>query len=146
MLNRHFSQIHSVFIFPQRHNQIFSASYDRTIKLFDLSIFLTSRHFRASGLHYSWIVYVQKLPSPPAPETSPARFWKVAEESQLVFRGGGVGQEILEGMGEGDRLDGEERITRGSTVNTVIEGCLDVVAMIDETNFSAGEIAGELTF
>lgn len=64
------------------------------------------------------------------------RFWKVPEESQLVFRGGrSTAQELLE-----DGLDEDQ--DAASTSQTFVEGSLDCVAMIDETSFVSGGDSG----
>ena len=74
------------------------------------------------------------------------RFWKIVDETQLVFRGGGRSsvRELLEGGGfadvdEGDRGDGKKE---GQSEKKYIEGRLDCVAMIDETTFLSGGDSG----
>jgi len=74
------------------------------------------------------------------------RFWKVLDESQLVFRGGvrNSARELLEGGGLAD-FEGEERVSGkrgGQTEMKYIEGSLDCVAMIDESTFLSGGDSG----
>lgn len=77
------------------------------------------------------------------------RFWKIVEESQLVFRGGGRSKvrDVLEGGGL-DGLDadaaerGEEVEGRGRKEMKFVEGSIDCVAMIDETTFVSGGDSG----
>jgi len=76
------------------------------------------------------------------------RFWKIVDETQLVFRGGGrsSARELLEGGGLAD-FEEEERDSgkRGSrTEMKYVEGSLDCVAMIDESTFLSGGDSGSI--
>jgi ribosomal RNA-processing protein 9 len=72
------------------------------------------------------------------------RFWKIVDESQLVFRGGGRSRvrEVLEGDfgGVDDGMDRDERGKTGE--KKYVEGSLECVAMVDETNFVSGGDSG----
>jgi ribosomal RNA-processing protein 9 len=74
------------------------------------------------------------------------RFWKVAEESQLVFRGGNKSKlrEVLEGGME--EVDEKEYKPQGSATTDsekrFVEGSIDCVAMVDETTFVSGGDSG----
>jgi ribosomal RNA-processing protein 9 len=73
-----------------------------------------------------------------------ARWWKIAEETQLVFRGGGKSRlrEVLEGGGmDGVEEDGDEK-RKARREKRYIEGSLDCVAMIDEGTFVSGGDSG----
>lgn len=90
------------------------------------------------------------------------RFWKIVEESQLVFRGGGRSaiRELLDGGAlEGLEEDGEwgdvtetevgGLNTRGkqkkphkSKAKKYVEGSIECVAMIDESTFISGGDSG----
>lgn len=76
------------------------------------------------------------------------RFWKIVDETQLVFRGGGRSRirEVLEGgLGAVDEADEEEATAAAATkVSTkkFVEGSLECVAMIDETTFLSGGDTG----
>ncbi|THU86918.1 hypothetical protein K435DRAFT_867764 [Dendrothele bispora CBS 962.96] len=78
-----------------------------------------------------------------------ARFWKIVDESQLVFRGGGKSKirEVLEG-GLG-RLDDEEDSAEREKENDVkkrfAEGSLECIAMIDESTFVTGGDSGSIS-
>src|ERR1700754_4380875 len=69
------------------------------------------------------------------------RFWKVVEESQLVFRGGGKSRlrEVLEGgMDEDGGDEGDEttpRETKKDETRNFVEGSIDCVVMVDENTF-----------
>ena len=85
------------------------------------------------------------------------RYWKVAEESQLVFRGGGrsVIRELLDGgalEGLEEEGDGQDQVMEDDGLNksqdrknnsrSFIEGRIECVAMIDETTFVSGGDSG----
>lgn len=85
------------------------------------------------------------------------RYWKIVDEKQLVFRGGGRSRvrEVLEGglrgNDEGGDVDDEGAEpnlsvkTKGKErekVTKFIEGSMECVAMIDETTFVSGGDSG----
>ena len=72
------------------------------------------------------------------------RYWKIVDETQLVFRGGGRSKlrDLLEGGAfEGMDVDGNEK-PREKEQKTYVEGCMEVVCMIDETTFLSGGDSG----
>jgi ribosomal RNA-processing protein 9 len=76
------------------------------------------------------------------------RFWKIVDETQLVFRGGGrsklrelLESGALEGMENGDGNEAKKTVEK-----TFIEGSMECVAMIDETNFVSGGDSGYVVF
>jgi ribosomal RNA-processing protein 9 len=84
------------------------------------------------------------------------RFWKIADESQLVFRGGGKSaiRELLEGGAfeghEDDENmdvaeDGGQKMSKGKDKikeKRYAEGSIECVAMVDETTFISGGDSG----
>lgn len=82
------------------------------------------------------------------------RYWKVPEESQLVFRGGGRSgwEDVLEGQDLEDNMDVDadgnakekqrKKKAGRKTEEKFIEGSLECVAMIDETTFVSGGDSG----
>ena len=74
------------------------------------------------------------------------RFWKIVDETQLVFHGGGrsSARELLEGGGLADFEDEERDSGKrgGRTEMKYVEGSLDCVAMIDESTFLSGGDSG----
>jgi len=76
------------------------------------------------------------------------RFWKVVEESQLVFRGGGKSQlrVVLEGGAEDEDEDPEEveKARKSNEKKQFIEGSIDCVAMVDENTFVSGGDSGTI--
>ena len=86
-----------------------------------------------------------------------ARYWKIVDETQLVFRGGGRSRvrEVLEGglrgddEGDDDDEDGIDHVSRSKgkeREKKFIEGSLECVAMIDETTFISGGDSGCVFF
>ena len=83
-----------------------------------------------------------------------ARFWKIADETQLVFRGGGRSRvrEIIEGGlgtdGEGDGPEAEDkrpaksRSDQNELPKKFVEASLECIAMIDEQTFVTGGDSG----
>ncbi|KIN93197.1 hypothetical protein M404DRAFT_537029 [Pisolithus tinctorius Marx 270] len=80
------------------------------------------------------------------------RYWKIPEESQLVFRGGGKSaiRELLEGGAfEGHEDEGEagqqtKSKTGSDPQKRFVEGSIECVALIDETNFISGGDTGSI--
>lgn len=84
------------------------------------------------------------------------RYWKIGEESQLVFRGGGRSKvrEVLEGgLRDDDEEEGEDTLMdvdgakkgkgkEKERIKKFVEGSLECVAMIDETTFVSGGDSG----
>jgi len=76
------------------------------------------------------------------------RYWKIPEESQLVFRGGGKSalRELLEGGAfEGHESDEEGGGKKGMGMGKqkkFTEGSIECVAMVDETTFVSGGDTG----
>jgi len=84
------------------------------------------------------------------------RFWKIADESQLVFRGGGKSaiRELLEGgafegQEDEEHMDGAEgdgvisnKGKEKMKEKKYAEGSIECVAMIDETTFVSGGDSG----
>lgn len=84
------------------------------------------------------------------------RYWKIADETQLVFRGGGRsklrevleggmeeasgGEEEVEGLPAGTRKAKGKEKERGG--KSFLEGSIDCVAMIDESTFVSGGDSG----
>ena len=74
------------------------------------------------------------------------RFWKIPEESQLVFRGGARSgwEDALEGADPGEKMevDGPGKRKGEKARETFIEGSVECVAMVDETTFLSGGDSG----
>lgn len=109
--------------FRRGTNQLFSSSKDRTIKVWSLD---ELAYVETLFGHQDEVVDIAALAQERCISVGArdrtARLWKVAEESQLVFRGGG----------------GEKKSKSSSSSPKVLEGSMDRVAMIDEEMFVTG--------
>ncbi|KOS12817.1 wd40 repeat-like protein [Malassezia pachydermatis] len=119
--------------------ELFSASYDRTVKLFDaaqLSYIETLFGHQESIQDLSCLKAERAVTAGGRERT--CRLWKIREESQLVFRGGTRSKvhALLEG---GDLVDTPMK------KNEVQEGSVDCVAMIDDHHFVSGSDNGNLS-
>ncbi|KAJ3373949.1 pre-rRNA processing protein [Kappamyces sp. JEL0680] len=112
--------------FRKGHNQLYSASYDRSVKDRITCIDALSRERCITA----------------GSRDRTCRLWKIVEESQLVFRGGGglsVSEDlvVMEKMGEATKKREKD--------NGLSGGSLDVVAMIDEEHFLTGSDSGAIS-
>ncbi|OAX43760.1 WD40 repeat-like protein [Rhizopogon vinicolor AM-OR11-026] len=145
--------------FRKGTQQLYTGSFDRTIKLFDLS---AMGYVETLFGHQDTIVSLDALRGETAVTAGArdrtVRFWKIADESQLVFRGGGKSaiRELLEGGAfEGHEDDenmdeaqvddpksskGKDKIKE----KRYAEGSIECVAMIDETTFISGGDSGSI--
>jgi hypothetical protein len=80
------------------------------------------------------------------------RFWKIVQETQLVFRGGGRSRlrDVLDGgldalderdemVVDGEHTKGAGAVSRGKSY---VEGSIECVSMIDESTFVSGGDSG----
>lgn len=135
---------------------MYTGSFDRTVKLFDLS---AMGYVETLFGHQDTIVCLDALRGESAVTAGArdrtVRFWKIADESQLVFRGGGKSaiRELLEGGAfdghEDEEVDGAEVVGLKSNKSKdkikekrYAEGSIECVAMIDETTFISGGDSG----
>lgn len=137
--------------FRKGTTQVFTSSFDRTVKQFDLAA-LT--YIDTLFGHQDTILALDCLKNETAltagGRDKSLRFWKVADESQLVFRAGGTSRmrQVLEGSRAADDMDGpdaveaEAQAKRSNKARKFIEGSVEVVAMIDETHFLSGGDSG----
>lgn len=120
-------------VFRRGTNQLFSSSKDRTVKIWSLD---ELAYVETLFGHQDEILDVSAL----AQETCvtvgardrTARFWKVVEESQLVFRGGGPDRKVKRG-----EVDSGEKAQ--------YEGSMERVACIDDDTFITGSDNGSLS-
>lgn len=114
--------------FRRNTHTLYSASADRTIKIFSLD---EMTYVETLFGHQDHIVdiagFAQESCISVGSRDRTARLWRVVEESQLVFRGGGAG-----------KSSGPEAISYH-------EGSIDRVAMIDEETFVTGSDNGSIS-
>ncbi|GAA5944153.1 hypothetical protein JCM3775_001082 [Rhodotorula graminis] len=133
-------------------NELYSSSYDRTVKLFDLS---TLSYIETLFGHQDSIQSIDALRAEVAVTAGgrdkTIRFWKTAEESQLVFRGGGASRmrNVLDGAMEDEGVEDEERKRRRRREEAkgpvkFVEGSVDCVAMVDDSTMLSGGDSGSI--
>lgn len=135
--------------FRKGSSQLYSASHDRSVRLFDISVLGFVEQLFG---HQDRIADIDALRGETAltagSRDKTVRFWKVADETQIVFRGGtkSVLREVLEGAldADGDDLMEEDTKRRKGKQNFV-EGSMECVAMVDETTFLSGGDSGTIS-
>ncbi|KNZ72506.1 hypothetical protein J132_02933 [Termitomyces sp. J132] len=112
----------SALSFRKGTHQLYTGSFDRTLKVYDLSPSVMGYVETLFG-HQDHILSVDALRGETCVSVGgrdkTVRYWKIVEETQLVFRGGG-------------------------RMKKFIEGSIECVAMIDETTFVSGGDSGSL--
>ncbi|KAJ1301163.1 hypothetical protein OPQ81_003574 [Rhizoctonia solani] len=137
--------------------QLYSASLDRTIKLFDLGVmgYVETLFGHQDGASSLDTLFGETAVSSGMRDRT-LRYWKIADETQLVFRGGGRSKlrEVLEGGME--EADGEEEVEENPAGSrkrkgkekekskSFLEGSIDCVAMLDESTFVSGGDSGSI--
>ncbi|KAL5639837.1 hypothetical protein ACGC1H_006421 [Rhizoctonia solani] len=143
--------------FRKNSLQLYSASLDRTIKLFDIGVmgYVETLFGHQDGASSLDTLYGENAVSCGMRDRT-LRYWKIADETQLVFRGGGRSKlrEVLEGgMEEPSEGEENEETLEGSRKRkgkekekskSFLEGSIDCVAMLDESTFVSGGDSGSI--
>ncbi|KAJ6605078.1 WD40-repeat-containing domain protein [Mycena sp. CBHHK59/15] len=150
----------SALAFRKGTHQLYTGSFDRTLKLYDLSPGVMGYVETLFG-HQDHVLALDALRGETCVSVGgrdkTVRYWKIVDETQLVFRGGGRSRvrEVLEGglrgEDEGDDVDDEEiglsakaKGKEQEKTTKFVEGSMECVAMIDETTFVSGGDSGSL--
>lgn len=117
--------------FRRGTNQLYSASKDRTIKVWSLDdlAYVETLFGHADEVVDLDALALERCVSVGARDRT-ARLWKVVEETQLVFRGGGG-------------ID-KKRLPNVDPKSLAVEGSMDRITMIDEELFVTGSDNGSL--
>ncbi|KAK0544305.1 pre-rRNA processing protein [Tilletia horrida] len=151
--------------FRLHSSELYSASLDRTLKLFDAA---QGSYIETLFGHQDPVLSISTLRAELAISAGgrdrTCRWWKIRDESQLVFRAGGKSKirEVLEGGDLARLLEKEEaaaadagsagaagasqskgKIKLKEEMNFV-EGSVDCVAMIDDQHFLSGGDSGTI--
>ncbi|KAF8964820.1 WD40 repeat-like protein [Flammula alnicola] len=145
--------------FRKGTNQLYSGSFDRTLKVYDLSPSVMGYVETLFG-HQDHVLSLDALRGETCVSVGgrdkTVRYWKIVDETQLVFRGGGRSRvrEVLEGGLKGDDegddvdADGTQLMPKAKgkerEEKKFIEGSIECVAMIDETTFISGGDSGSI--
>ncbi|KAG6809128.1 hypothetical protein H0H92_001458 [Tricholoma furcatifolium] len=131
-------------------HQLYTGSFDRSLKVYDLSPSVMGYVETLFG-HQDPVLSLDSLRGETCVSVGgrdkTARYWKIVDETQLVFRGGGRSRvrEVIEGGLRGDDegdVDGE--VEGRDSMKKFIEGSLEAVAMIDESTFLSGGDSGSI--
>ncbi|KAK2067904.1 hypothetical protein P8C59_001603 [Phyllachora maydis] len=116
-------------------NQLFSASRDRSIKVWSAAelAYVETLYGHQDDVVDVAALGLERCVSVGARDRT-ARYWKVAEESQLVFRGGGGGSERR----------APALPSTADPRSLAHEGSMDCVAMVDDELFVTGSDNGSL--
>ncbi|WFD32734.1 pre-rRNA processing protein [Malassezia sp. CBS 17886] len=118
--------------------ELFSASYDRTVKVFDVAqlSYIETLFGHQEAIQDLSCLRAERAVTAGGRERA-CRLWKIREESQLVFRGGARSKLH-------DLLEGGDLIHTRSSRPEVYEGSIDCVAMIDDHHFLSGSDSGSI--
>ncbi|TFK71148.1 Rnu3ip2 protein [Pluteus cervinus] len=150
----------SALSFRKSTHSLYSASFDRTIKVFDLSPSVMGYVETLFG-HQDQVLSLDALRRETCVSAGArdktVRFWKIVDETQLVFRGGGKSKirDVLEGglRADGDGDDSDDEVARArkkkrldvpdaELAKKFVEGSIECVALLDENMFVSGGDSG----
>nr|OQO24498.1 hypothetical protein B0A51_11694 [Rachicladosporium sp. CCFEE 5018] len=125
--------------FRRGTNQLFSASKDRTVKIWSLDeLAYVDTLFGHQDEVVDVSVLAQETCVTVGARDRTARFWKVLDESQLVFRGGGAGASK-------SKFPKDKKSDIPFEERPYNEGSMDRVACIDDDTFVTGSDNGSLS-
>lgn len=133
---------------------LYTASYDRMIKVYNLDSLTYSETLFGHQDQIQSISALNKetLVSAGGRDRT-CRYWKILDESQLVFRGGGNSKlrDLIDGAGfdqEEDEDEDPEKLRKKKIEDqskNFVEGSIDCVCMIDDTMFLSGGDSGSIS-
>lgn len=123
--------------FRRGTNQLFSAGKDRTVKIWSCN---ELTYVETLFGHQDEVLDIDALGKEicvsAGARDRTARYWRVVEEVQLVFRGGGA-------AGRGNKRNDE--LVKYEEVSDAHEGSIDRIALVDDDTFVTGSDNGALT-
>lgn len=131
--------------FRRGTHQLYSGSKDRTIKTWSLDeLAYVETLFGHQDEVMDLAALAQERCVSVGGRDRTARLWKVAEETQLVFRGGGGGGRSIDEKNPKPR-DPRKPPSSALPPRAYLEGSIDRVALIDEETFITGSDNGALS-
>ncbi|KAF2098545.1 small nucleolar ribonucleoprotein-like protein complex subunit [Rhizodiscina lignyota] len=133
-------------VFRRGTNQLYSCSKDRTVKVWSLD---ELAYVETLFGHQDAVVniaagYREQCVSVGARDRT-ARLWKVGEETQLVFRGGGIaGKQKNKDRGP-DKAKAMSHLDEIPPEGLHAEGSIDRVALVDDETFVTGSDSGAIS-
>ena len=121
--------------FRRGTNQLYSCSADRTVKIWDELAYVETLFGHQDQVVDIASLALERCVSVGARDRT-ARLWKVVEQTQLVFRGGGTSEKRRPRNKDGE-IAGLSK--------TFGEGSIDRVALIDEETFVTGSDNGSIS-
>ncbi|SAM85740.1 related to RRP9-protein associated with the U3 small nucleolar RNA [Ustilago bromivora] len=129
--------------FRSGSHELYTASLDRTLKLYDVS---QLSYIETLFGHQESILSLSCLSAETAVSAGgrdrTCRYWKIRDESQLVFRAG-IKSKLRQVL-EGGELNQEEA-GKMSNPHEAMEGSVEVVSMIDTHHFLSGGDSGNIS-
>ena len=128
-------------------SQLYTCSFDRTIKVYDAtSLSYIETLFGHQDKIYDLSVLKNELAVTAGGRDKTLRYWKIKDESQLVFRAGTTSKirAVLEG-GLDEEEEGEigtRRLSQNRMDKRYVEGSADCTAMVDDQHFLSGGDSG----
>ncbi|KAA1100094.1 pre-rRNA processing protein [Puccinia graminis f. sp. tritici] len=129
---------------------LYSASYDRMIKVFNLeSLTYSETLFGHQDRIHSISALRNEFVVSAGGRDRTCRYWKIVDESQLVFRGGGNSKmrDLIDGVGfdpNEEPDDPKSKKPRPTTTASYAEGSIDCVCMVDDKLFLSGGDSGSI--
>lgn len=120
--------------FRRGTNQLYSSSADRTVKIWDELSYIETLFGHQDEVVDVASLALERCISVGARDRT-ARLWKVVEQTQLVFRGGGSSEKRRPRLKDGE-------VARPKSYG---EGSIDRVALIDEESFVTGSDNGSIS-
>jgi ribosomal RNA-processing protein 9 len=132
-------------------SQLYTSSFDRTVKIYDIaSLAYIETLFGHQDKIQDVAVLKNELAVTAGGRDKTLRYWKIKDETQLVFRAGGTSKirSVLEGgledvdIEEADADEEKKKKLTTTREKKFVEGSVDCTTMIDDTHFISGGDSG----
>ncbi|KAI8453918.1 WD40-repeat-containing domain protein [Phakopsora pachyrhizi] len=127
---------------------LYSSSFDRMIKVFNLdSLTYSETLFGHQDKIHSISSLKNEVVVSAGGRDRTCRYWKIIDESQLVFRGGGISKvrDLIDGVGFDPDEDRSNVEATKKDDKPFAEGSIDCVCMVDDRLFLSGGDSGSIS-